>query len=160
MKPSAHSLARAFATQLHADIGNDISTVVALNAQEGNSPCCHSHDFCDANQTMLDAWQALTGEECEFSADDDALTALINEAWNIAKAHDFSRATLLALELYHAGHRITKTGMLEDPAKRLVPAEIQATTSPAVNGAIVARAVHMVNIWSLDASKVGIYDKL
>lgn len=159
--PAPHALARAFATELHAELGKDnLAEINRLNDAETDPRVCHTHDFTDANQVLLDAWQKLTGEECNYASTNDAMNSVINAAWDIAKTAKFSRATLLALDLYHAGHRITKAGTLADPAKRLVPEEIKAATKPAMPAGIVAQAVHMVNVWSLNPKHLGLPDKL
>lgn len=53
---------------------------------------CHSHDFCDANQAMLDAFENVFGREMETNGEtkqgsDDI--DLVNDAWNIAKVNGF-----------------------------------------------------------------------
>lgn len=45
-----------------------------------NTRICHSHDFCDANQAMLNA---LTDTGLSYDE------ALVNEAWSIAKRQGF-----------------------------------------------------------------------
>lgn len=58
------------------------------NKAEGpQSIVCHTHDFCDANMLMLEAWEEFFGGEPDVSSEEDA--AIINEAWAIAKAADF-----------------------------------------------------------------------
>lgn len=158
--PSPHALARAFASELRDEIQDAIFTVVALNDDEAEPNICHSHDFCDANQVMIDAWAKVAGVECSCDSNNEAETALWNEAWDIAKKAKFSRPVLLALELYHAGHRIDKTGKLVDPAKRLVVEELAVAINPSLTNAIIRAAVHMVNVWSLNPDKLGIPDKI
>lgn len=67
-------------------------------------------------------------------------------------------ATELALQLYNAGHRITKKGKLANPTKRLVPTEI-ATEHQTTRG-IASQAVHMVHVWCLGTVPVGTPDKI
>lgn len=53
-------LAREFARRLRAEIGEaGMAEVVSRNKAERNPAICHSHDFVDSNQTMLDAWQQV-----------------------------------------------------------------------------------------------------
>lgn len=52
----------------------------------GDFGVCHSHDFCDANQAMLDA---LARFNVEPDLQDDRQASLITDAWNIAKEHGF-----------------------------------------------------------------------
>lgn len=75
-------------------------TMLAANVAAPNDMCCASHDFCDANMAMLEAFTAVMGRapiwECD--ADDkpaderagtiaaaDADLGLINAAWAYAK---------------------------------------------------------------------------
>lgn len=43
---------------------------------------CHSHDFCDANMAMDEAFRRCFGREPDLEGNDD--TALWNAAWEIA----------------------------------------------------------------------------
>lgn len=52
-----------------------------------DSPVCHSHDFCDANMVMAEAWQDFFGQEPDL--DNDYEIETWNEAWIIAKAASF-----------------------------------------------------------------------
>ncbi len=55
---------------------------VDRNTNESNPLVCHSHDFCDANQVMID----VLGEGFENT---DEQNSLINAAWNLAKKNEF-----------------------------------------------------------------------
>jgi len=50
-----------------------------VNAKPG---ICHSHDFCDANMTMHDAWCATFNAEPDVANEKDA--AIWSAAWTIA----------------------------------------------------------------------------
>lgn len=50
---------------------------------------CHSHDFCDANMAMLEAWTELTGQEC-VDGEDEAACRAWNAAWDRAIETEFS----------------------------------------------------------------------
>lgn len=84
-------LAQAFSELLREAIGDRINDVIERNATEENPDACHSHDFCDANEIMLQAWR-----DCGLSEDaivggnpaDDA-HCLWETAWDIAKEYDF-----------------------------------------------------------------------
>lgn len=83
------TLARAFSYQLRQEIGLiDLMTVIRLNREEENKNICHSHDFCDANMVMLDAGVVL-GYWTEENFDLDDCSAIVNDAWAIAKAANF-----------------------------------------------------------------------
>lgn len=83
---TAIELAKAFAEKLNEVLtAEQMEQVNDLNAgaRYAGLNVCHSHDFCDANQVMLDA----LGEEFDNS---DEQNKLINEAWEIAKRAEFS----------------------------------------------------------------------
>lgn len=91
----AWRVAREFCDVMRAHLGDNIAEVLRLNAEEPDSTLCHSHDFIDANMTMLDALVAAGYTERQvmdsIHADDDTITRIWNLAWDIAKAHDFDR---------------------------------------------------------------------
>jgi len=55
---------------------------VKLNAMEDNSDICHSHDHCDANMVMLEAFESLNLIVGDY---DEELAMLWDEAWTEAK---------------------------------------------------------------------------
>ena len=80
-------LARAFSQQLTSALSPDeYRQVIERNEAETNPNVCHSHDFTDANQCMLDA---LTALGLTFDPQDAAQASLIAQAWDIAKACEF-----------------------------------------------------------------------
>lgn len=94
---TATQLAAEFSRQLSAQLTTlEMASVVARNAIDTNPNVCHSHDFCDANQVMLDAMTAL-GATGEYSGD-AAQVDLINEAWVIARAADFHADWIASVE--------------------------------------------------------------
>lgn len=68
--------------------------VDARNAAEENKNICHTHDFCDANMAMLEAFETITARE--FKHGDDHDSALFNEAWALASADKFATPTVTA----------------------------------------------------------------
>jgi len=53
-------IARKFCELLHDAIGTvGVGKAVRLNAEEEDDNVCHTHDFCDANQVMLDAFEEM-----------------------------------------------------------------------------------------------------
>lgn len=83
----AHAIADAFATAIEQDCADDLETIRARNASPAYAGCCASHDFCDANMPMADAFEAVMGRPF-VPADGpvaDADLTLVNEAWNIAR---------------------------------------------------------------------------
>lgn len=60
--------------------------------KENKYSICHSHDFCDANEAMIQAMKNLDIDWIFADEDPEAKeiqTDLINKAWNRAKANDF-----------------------------------------------------------------------
>lgn len=82
-------LARKFAALLRRDIGaKKLAEVNRRNARKGRHPgVCHSHDFCDANETMAEAFAEVAGRQPDVQ--DDADCAQWGRAWNLAKARRF-----------------------------------------------------------------------
>lgn len=86
-------LARKFSQLLCEEIGR--FKVCRVNKRNYNAlirnsktKVCHSHDFCDANEVMLQACKNL-GIIIEFEDDDDPARIMFNEAWTLAKANQF-----------------------------------------------------------------------
>ncbi len=102
MKSQEQKLATEFCRTLrHWLTPEELAEAVRLNAAETDPGICHTHDFCDANQAMLDAFASVVGrswrdaepigdntEPAEWGLDD----ALIDAAWDIAKAARFNDA--------------------------------------------------------------------
>jgi hypothetical protein len=59
------------------------------NAVETNESVCHSHDFCDANMAMEDAFRRTFGRLPDVTDKEDGSegddVALWNAAWDLAK---------------------------------------------------------------------------
>lgn len=67
MIPSPIDTARAFDRILRTHIApHEYAEAVRMNAEDpaysADSGCCASHDFCDANMTMLEAFASVTGK--------------------------------------------------------------------------------------------------
>ena len=76
-----------------------IVEAAARNAQESDEIICHSHDFCDANMAMWEAWQQAFGSEPlmvgtdgtpEEQAEEEQQRSLWNMAWELAKVAKFN----------------------------------------------------------------------
>lgn len=50
---------------------------------------CHTHDFCDANMAMAEAWENLSSVPCGADCP-DGVNAAWSAAWDFAKRHNFS----------------------------------------------------------------------
>lgn len=82
-------LAHAFSDVLKEWLSQDqLRTVIHLNTSGVYSELvCASHDFCDANMAMLEAFIRVLGREPMIN--DDADLGLWNSAWAMAKAASF-----------------------------------------------------------------------
>lgn len=77
-------LATLFATKLQAEIGADnYAKMIELNAV-AEPGVCHSHDFCDANMVMHEAYTEVMGFEPDF--DNDEWIDTFNAAWDAFRA--------------------------------------------------------------------------
>lgn len=89
--PDADRLAGAFAVQLWQDIGAaNMAMVKATNAtpEFAGDTICASHNYCDANESMADAFREIMGRDIlpdDDSGMTDADCDLWNRAWSIAK---------------------------------------------------------------------------
>lgn len=78
-----------------------MQTVIESNA-ENNDSSCASHDFCDANMAMDEAFVKVMKRSFVFFVEDDPAsekaneydTDLINQAWSLAKANKFYGYTM------------------------------------------------------------------
>jgi hypothetical protein len=52
------------------------------NAAEARADVCHSHDYCDANESMAAAFADVMGRDIEADAEADA--RLWSRAWSLA----------------------------------------------------------------------------
>lgn len=82
-------LAREFSKVLRQTLTDDEMTeVISLNRTEGDINICHSHDFCDANMALIEAYENIYG--CEPTFSDDKTMDLINTAWALARTLEFN----------------------------------------------------------------------
>ena len=78
-------MAERFADLLAEEIGPDkFERIKALNrTPEYASPICASHDFCDANMVMAQAFEEVAGHAPEANSESDA--DIWNAAWDHAR---------------------------------------------------------------------------
>lgn len=95
MKPTPEELAGAFVLLLMQVLPYDeIKMIQARNATPEYAGCCASHDFVDANMTMLEAWETLGGGSIygdTAAANNNRI--IWNRAWDIAKARYLTKET-------------------------------------------------------------------
>jgi hypothetical protein len=87
-----HQLARTFSILLKHEIGGDnMSMVNVLNDTEPYVFACASHDYCDANQVMIDAFVGLFGREPAYADEpgNEQDTNITISAWNEARKNKF-----------------------------------------------------------------------
>lgn len=90
-------LANEFITVLNNWIPGDMAEVIKRNSENLADSCCATHDFCDANMAMDEAFKKVMNREFIFWDDDKpeteelhrADTELINKAWALAKSNNF-----------------------------------------------------------------------
>ena len=96
-----HTLSVAFAAQVISDIHDNgynyedfLKDAESMKDYEDflkdaesmkDSDFCASHDYCDANQSMLDAFEKVMGREYNYEQDTD----LVNDAWTLSKISNF-----------------------------------------------------------------------
>lgn len=98
----AQHIARVFSRILREHLhDDDLSRVIKRNHKERAPDVCHSHDFCDANMLMNEAYCRIMGlsEDDGFDANDPQQAALWNDAWALAKDRDFYVEAALCEEL-------------------------------------------------------------
>jgi hypothetical protein len=75
----AQRLAFEFASVLYAWLGDDKYQEVLVRNRSIPANCCASHDFCDANMAMHEAFINLFGREPDLES--EAHLSLWNRAW-------------------------------------------------------------------------------
>lgn len=101
-KDEVTKIAKAFGAELLKEIGADnMKKVIADNKNEKDKGVCHSHDYCDANVVMDDAFKAYGIDIFEefpgfpgqgMTGKNNATKTLIeiwNKAWDEAKSNNF-----------------------------------------------------------------------
>jgi hypothetical protein len=89
-EPDITRLARAFTEHVHALIDNreDFYEILRRNRTESNAEICATHDFCDANILMSNAWQDLFPAET-FCPQNPLHGTLWSAAWQKARTAEF-----------------------------------------------------------------------
>lgn len=111
-------LAREFSRVLRSWLSPaEMACAIVGNRAETSPLVCHSHDYCDANMAMDEAFTTVVGRNVIMPSDVEENGAsdaqhvadftLWNEAWNIAKAAEFDAGPLF---------RFSWPGMQHEPA--------------------------------------------
>ena len=92
-KQKIESIAKKFAELLKKEIGDEnLAETVALNAKEKSSGICHSHDFCDANMVMAEAFTAVgidLDKDYPDMTQNETITGIWGDAWDLAIKNKF-----------------------------------------------------------------------
>lgn len=81
-------IAREFSSRLLKQIGAaNLKSVIIGNKLHVCDNVCASHEYCDANMPMSEAFQVVTGHEIDCQSEEDA--ALWSDAWDVAKKNRF-----------------------------------------------------------------------
>lgn len=84
----AIDIARQFCTNIQEALTRDqFWQMIERNKCESDNRICHSHDFCDANVLLAEAFAKVMKRELDTQSDADL--RLWSEAWAIAKEADF-----------------------------------------------------------------------
>lgn len=87
-RDAAHALGALFTQKLRAEVGAVAMEQIVKRNITNPSGFCASHDFCDANVVMAEAFTDLF--HCEFDLQADDHVAICNVAWDLAKAGGFT----------------------------------------------------------------------
>ena len=87
--PDIKQLATEFSKELAWVLTEvELAEVVKRNAEEPDSGICHSHDFTDANQAMLDVFERH-GMDIAGEGGVEQYGSMWNQAWAQAKSDNF-----------------------------------------------------------------------
>ncbi len=90
MPTKAELISKAFSRLVRKELRADLKEIRRLNKEEYEEGVCATHDFCDANELMHDAFVSVMGEfHWEPEAALQADSQLWSEAWNLSKANEF-----------------------------------------------------------------------
>ena len=83
-----HKLAIEFGRVLHSWLDvQEMVEIINRNREQRDDNICHTHDFCDANMAMEEAFQNVLGRGAVVASWEDNL--LWNESWSLAKRYNF-----------------------------------------------------------------------
>ena len=80
-------LAIEFANILKTWLTVDQLTAVNARNESGGDDSCATHDFCDANEAMAEAFEKIFANQPNIQSDADL--QLMNSAWSFAKTNKF-----------------------------------------------------------------------
>lgn len=83
---TVEQLSSAFSDLVRGRLGGHLDKIVERNRTNGKDVCA-THDFCDANMLMAEAFEEVQGREPDVASEDDA--AVWSAAWDISKQREF-----------------------------------------------------------------------
>lgn len=86
--PTAIQVRDAFIRKIRGALTLDQLQEVVERNKVYDKETCASHDFCDANQCMLDAWEQL-GQPMDFQ--NDQQMSVTDQAWQLARQCEFNQ---------------------------------------------------------------------
>lgn len=102
------ALANAFIDALADTLDeHEMAKVRERNAMEPDSLVCHSHDFCDANMVMLEAFADTIGLCKQDDVDVEQSCDWFNAAWGLAKDCGFAAPYLYEVVDLKSGKTVT-----------------------------------------------------
>jgi|TARA_R110001583_G_C5603609_1_gene404711 hypothetical protein len=84
----------ALATEFHSTMGewfaDELATLIEIDAENAtrDDSSCASHDYCDANMAMFEAFTAVYYRDPDMTSQPDL--DLMNAAWDETKANGFA----------------------------------------------------------------------
>lgn len=82
-------LSNEFSRIVNREFSNEeLAEVVKRNNTPEYTDCCATHDFCDANELMAEAFKTVFGREVDPQNEDDCESW--NIAWSLSKDSHFS----------------------------------------------------------------------
>jgi hypothetical protein len=80
-------LARRFSAILKTWLTKkQMRTIIQRNVADPDPKVCHSHDYCDPNEAMI---EALDSMGIRYRAGNTRVGSLIDRAWSLAKQEEF-----------------------------------------------------------------------
>lgn len=81
------ALSYKFSLVIRDWLGAEIYDAIELNRAEQCDSVCHTHDFCDANEAMAEAWLEVFGTAADTSS--EYVCKIWSAAWCLAKEREF-----------------------------------------------------------------------
>jgi hypothetical protein len=88
MSTQIETIAKEFGKNLVECLDDhEMQSIIQLNTTTDYSDCCATHNYCDANMPMDEAFTKVVGREIDLQSQEDIL--IWNMAWKHARDNDF-----------------------------------------------------------------------